>query len=184
MACAIGAMERVWGAYPYGGYAIAEIPADVVTWAASSEQGFIMARTPQFGEDGNLPLFAHEAAHAWWGNRVSTTGPGAQLVSESLAQYGAVLAIGALEGHDAMNEFLRLSRDGYNQLQSAAGYFEMARRGGDRPLSQLSNGRWDHNLSDAKGHWFYHMLRHRIGDERFFAVLRTCRGSTAAVRSA
>lgn len=143
-----------------------------------------MARTPQFGEDGNLPLFAHEAAHAWWGNRVSTTGPGAQLVSESLAQYGAVLAIGALEGHDAMNEFLRLSRDGYNQLQSAAGYFEMARRGGDRPLSQLSNGRWDHNLSDAKGHWFYHMLRHRIGDERFFAVLRTCRGSTAAVRSA
>lgn len=172
LARAIGAMEAVWGSYPYSGYAIAEIPAGVVTWGASSEQGFIMATTPLFGEDGNLPLFAHEAAHAWWGNRVNTTGPGSQLVSESLAQYGAVVAIESLEGTDAMNEFLRFSRDGYNSLQSAAGYFEIVRRGGDKPLSELSNGPWDHNLSDAKGHWFYHMLRHRIGEERFFAVLR------------
>lgn len=169
---AIGAMEAVWGPYPYPGYAIAEVPDDLVTWAASSEQGFIMATTRQFGDEGNLPLFAHEAAHAWWGNRVSTTGPGSQLVSESLAQYGAVVAIEALEGRDAMNEFLRFSRRGYNQYQSAAGYFEIVRQGGDKALADLESDRWDHNLSDSKGHWFYHMLRQRIGDERFFTVLR------------
>ncbi|HSJ12840.1 MAG TPA: M1 family aminopeptidase [Longimicrobiales bacterium] len=169
---AIAAMERVWGPYPYAGYAIAEVPDSAVTWGASSEQGFIMATTQQFGASGNLPLFAHEAAHAWWGNRVSTTGAGSQLVSESLAQYGAVLAIEAIEGTDAMNEFLRYSRTGYNQFQSAHGYFEIIRRGGDKPLAELSNGQWDHDLADSKGHWFYHMLRHRVGGDLFFGVLR------------
>jgi hypothetical protein len=172
LARAIGAMEEAWGPYPYAGYLIAEVPDHAVTWAASSEQGFIMATSRQFGVDGNLPLFAHEAAHAWWGNRVNSTGAGSQLVSESLAQYGAVLAIEALEGADAMADFLRFSRDDYNPLQSALGYFEIVRRGGDRPLAQLSNGEWDHNLSDSKGHWFYHMLRQRLGDDRFFGVLR------------
>jgi aminopeptidase N len=172
LARAIGAMEAVWGPYPYAGYAIAEVPDGVVTWAASSEQGFIMATTRQFGDEGNLPLFAHEAAHAWWGNRVATGGVGGLLVSESLAQYGAVVAIEALEGRDAMNEFLRFSRRGYNRYQSAAGYFEIVRLGGDKALSALTNDRWDHNLSDSKGHWFYHMMRQRLGDARFFGVLR------------
>jgi aminopeptidase N len=169
---AISAMEEVWGPYPYAGYAIAEIPDGRATWAASSEQGFIMATSQNFTADGNLPLFSHEAAHAWWGNLVGTTGPGALLVGESLAQYGAVVAVERLEGHDAMNEFLRFSRRGYNQFQSAHGYFEIIHRGGDKPLAQLSNDTWDHNLSDSKGHWFYHMLRLRIGDELFFGVLR------------
>jgi hypothetical protein len=169
---AIGAMEEVWGDYPYGGYAIAEIPDGLVTWAASSEQGFIMATSAQFGDDGNLPLFAHEAAHAWWGNRVGSHGPGQQLLTESLAQYGAVVAIEALEGADAMNEFLRFSRRGYNQFQSAHGYFEIIRRGGDKPLSRLAQDQWDHNLADSKGHWFHHMLRHRLGSDRYFEMLR------------
>jgi aminopeptidase N len=131
-----------------------------------------MATSSQFGENGNLPLFAHEAAHAWWGNRVGAQGAGSLLVTESLAQYGAVVAIEALEGAEAASEFLRFSREHYNRLQSAHGYFEIARRGGDKPLAALANDAWDHNLSDAKGHWFYHMLRDRIGDDRFFGVLR------------
>jgi hypothetical protein len=169
---AIRAMEEVWGPYPYDGYAIAEIPTDAVSWAASAEQGFIMATSRQFGDDGNLPLFAHEAAHGWWGNQVQSHGTAALMVSEALAQYGAVVAIEALEGEVAMNDFLRFSRSGYNQYQSAHGYFEIIRRGGDKPLSQLTDDQWDHNLSDAKGHWFYHMLRHRVGSDLFFATLR------------
>lgn len=169
---AISALEEVWGPYPYAGYNIAEIPDGLTSWSASSEQGFIMAASRNFTEEGNLPLFAHEAAHGWWGNLVNATGPGALLVSESLAQYGAVVAIERLEGTDAMNEFLRFSRRGYNQYQSAHGYFEIVRHGGDKPLAELANDRWDHNLSDSKGHWVYHMLRDRVGDELFFDVLR------------
>jgi aminopeptidase N len=170
---ALRAMERRFGPYPYNSYAIAEVPESVVTWAASSEQGFIMATTSMFdAPGGNLPLFAHEAAHGWWGNAVSTKGPGAMLGTESLAQYGAVVAIEALEGAGAMREFLRFSRAGYNPLQCALGYFYIWRKGGDKPLARLSDDKWDHNLSDSKGMWVYHMIRERMGDAAFFGALR------------
>ena len=170
---AITAMEARFGPYPYASYAVAEVPESSVTWAASSEQGFIMARTSMFdAPGGNLPLFAHEAAHAWWGNAVGTTGPGARMGSEALAQYGAVLAIEALEGGAAVRDFLDFSRPGYNPLQCALGYFHIWRQGEDVPLGALAEGPSDHNLSDSKGMWFYHMTRHRLGDAAFFGALR------------
>ncbi len=173
LSAALTAMEQRFGRYPYPSYAIVELPEEAVQWYASSEQGFIMARSSAFEiEDGNLPLFAHEAAHGWWGNLVTTTGPGSSLCSESLAQYGAVVAIETIEGDNAMAEFLEYSREGYSGWQCALGYFGIVRRGGDKPLSQLERDRWDHDLSDSKGHWFYHMLRRRVGDELFFAILR------------
>ena len=173
LASALGAMEARFGPYPYDSYAIAEIPDGLVHWYASSEQGFIMAKSEAFAyERGNLPLFAHEMAHGWWGNLISTTGDGAILCSESLAQYSAVIAIEGVEGEPAATEFLRFSRTGYSSQQCARGYFDLARHGKDKPLSQLESGGWQHTLSDAKGHWVYHMLRRRVGDEIFFGTLR------------
>jgi hypothetical protein len=178
---AIGAMESRFGPYPYASYAVAELPESSVTWAASSEQGFIMARTSMFdAPGGNLPLFAHEAAHAWWGNAVVTTGPGSRMGSEALAQYGAVVAIEALEGPAAARDFLDFSRPGYNPLQCALGYFHIWRQGADVALADLADGPSDHNLSDSKGMWFYHMTRHRLGDAAFFGALRRLLADFAA----
>lgn len=172
LAESLAAMEQRFGPYPYPTYGIVEVPEEV-SFAAASEQGFIMVRGSLLDSvQGNLPLFAHEAAHGWWGNLVQTTGPGASMVSEALAQYGAVVAIEALEGTAAVSEFLRYSRQGYHPLQCALGYFHIWREGGDKPLSKLGGGKWDHNLSDSKGHWFYHMLRQRVGDAAFFGTLR------------
>ena len=170
---ALAAMEARFGPYPYPSYRIAEAPMKYGGWGAASEQGFIVAKPNFFEvEGGNLPLFAHEAAHGWWGNLVGQRGPGSILCSESLAQYGAVLAIEALEGPEAATEFLRFSRPGYIDIQCARGYFALAAQGNDMPLAQLGGGGWQHNLADAKGHWFFHMLRRRVGDEIFFATLR------------
>lgn len=170
---ALGAMEARFGPYPYPSYAIAEVPESIVTWYAASEQGYITARTSAFEvAGGNVPLFAHEAAHGWWGNLVNSAGPGDKLCSESLAQYGAVVAIETLEGAAAMRDFLEFSRVGYSGWQCATGYFGIVREGADKPLAQLRNDPHDHNLSDSKGHWFYHMLRLRLGDDVFFGTLR------------
>lgn len=169
---AIAAMEARFGPYPYPAYAIVEVPESKVGFYGSSEQGFLMAATSAFDHGPNLPLFAHEAAHGWWGNRIGTRGPASILLSESLAQYSAVVAIETIEGPEAATEFLRFSREGYNSNQCARGYFGIQRRGLDKPLIELESGGWDHELSDSKGMWLYHMLRGRVGDRVFFATLR------------
>lgn len=172
LGAALAAIERRIGGYPYASYAIAEIPLSAAEWYAASEQGFIMARSDAFEFGENLPLFAHEMAHGWWGNLVNAQGPGSILCTESLAQYMAVLAIEGIEGPAEATKFLQYSRKGYNPAQCAKGYFAMARRGDDAALAALDEQPFAHNLSDAKGHWFYHMARHRLGDDLFFGVLR------------
>ncbi|HVR42917.1 MAG TPA: hypothetical protein VMS56_05670 [Thermoanaerobaculia bacterium] len=168
---AIAAMERRFGRYPYPSWNVVEVPEDLITFAAGAEQGFIMVRSSVLAdESGALPLFAHEAAHAWWGNRMRVRGPGGRMMGEALAQYGAVVAIEALEGREASIEFLRFSREGYSPVQCALGYFYIARRGEDEPLAVL-RGKSGHNLADSKGMWFHHMLRERMGDERYFGAL-------------
>jgi aminopeptidase N len=169
---AIEVMERRFGPYPYDTFHVVELPEDA-SFAAASEQGFIMVRGSLLDSPaGNLPLFAHEAAHGWWGNLVRNDGPGGKMMAEALAQYGAVISIEELEGEAAASRFLRYSRENYNPLQCALGFFYIWREGGDRPLAQLESARWDHNLSDSKGMWFYRMLRDEMGDEKFFGVLR------------
>ena len=192
LGAAIRAMEKRFGRYPFASYSIVEAPDASTEWYASSEQGFIIADSAAFQvEGGNLPLFAHEAAHGWWGNTVTAKGPGSILCSESLAQFGALLAIEELEGEEAATRFLDSSRTGYSPRQCAKGFFSMWRSGGDKALAELEDGPFDHDLSDAKGHWMFHMLRQRIGDEAFFRTLRGFledpakrRTTLAAVRAA
>jgi len=173
LAAALAAQEARFGPYPYASYRVAEIPPVAGAFMASSEQGLILAKSVCFEpEDGNIALFGHEMAHGWWGNLVGGDGPGSILLDESLAQYSAAIAIEGVYGRDAMTEFLRFSRPGYIPGQCARGYFELWRRGADKPLMELQSGGTDHQLSDAKGHWVYHMLRRKVGDEVFFATLR------------
>lgn len=167
------ALEQRYGPYPYPGYRVVEVPDGVGDFLGSSEQGFILVRPVAFdAPDGNIALFAHELAHGWWGNQVSSDGPGSILLSESLAQYSAVVAFEALEGEQGATDFLRFSRPGYVSEQCARGYFQVWRDGKDQPLGALNGQGNSHQLSDAKGHWVYHMLNQTVGDERFFATLR------------
>jgi len=165
-------LEGRFGPYPYPSYRVAELPLGVGEFLGSSEQGFIMVRPVAFdAPDGNLALFGHELAHGWWGNLVDSTGPGTLLLDEALSQFSAVVAIEAIEGEAAATDFLRFSRPGYVTEQCARAYFQMWRDGHDQPLATV-RGQFAHQLADCKGHWVYQMLRQRIGDERFFAVLR------------
>lgn len=173
------AQEAKLGPFPFAAYGVAEAPDAISNdWYAASQQTFIVARSEAFGyAHGNLPLWSHEMCHAWWGNTVSTAGDGSKMCGEALAQVGALIAIEAIEGREAMVEFLEFSREGYSSLQCARGYFELMRDGIDHPLALLGasglDGNATHNLADSKGMWVYHMLRERIGEQRFHATLRS-----------
>lgn len=174
---AMAAAERRLGPFPFAGYGVVEVPDGMEGWYAASQQTFIMAESAAFETDhGNLPLWSHEMCHGWWGNTVSSGGPGDKMVGEALAQLGVLIALEEIEGRAAMIEFLEESRSGYSSRQCARGYVAMVAEGVDHPLATLGesglSGGQTHHLADSKGMWVWHMLRQRIGDDRFFGTLR------------
>jgi hypothetical protein len=101
LAKSLAVMEPRFGPYPYPTDHIVEVPKGK-GFVASSEQGVIVVRSAILDSSkGNLPLFAHEAAHGWWGNLVRPDGPGGKMVSEALAQFGALGSIEGVEGSAA-----------------------------------------------------------------------------------
>lgn len=170
----LSVLEARFGPYPYETCTLVEIPNDVAAWKGAAENGLIFVGSRELhSEDFNTALIAHEVAHQWWGNFVGSRNPAALMVDEALAQYGIVLVIEALEGEQAATEFLRFSRDGYLPCECARAYFNRIRgQEHDKPLMELTGKQYDYWLANAKGHWVYHMLRQRVGDELFFRTLR------------
>lgn len=166
-------LEYSFGDYPYDSLAIAEIPDESSDYfEASSEQGFIVAGSSYFENEYGLALFAHEAGHAWWGNKFSCTEPSGALCSEGFANYGAALMYENLFGEDAMRDFIEVSAQDYWPAGSIRGYFAMLRQGDEVPISQASG--WQiHRVSLPKGTYFLQMLREKVGDEKFFTILRS-----------
>jgi hypothetical protein len=170
----LGVLENAFGDYPYDTFALAEIPDKTTDYfGAASEQGFIVAESKNFEKDDGAALFAHELGHSWWGNLFSCEGKGGSLCSEALAQFGAVLAIEKLYGKEALRDFLDVSVPTYSTYQSARGYFAVLRSNLDTPLSEIDNSSWKvHRLMDSKGMWFWQMLRHEVGDDLLFKILK------------
>lgn len=169
-------LRRVYGFYPFDGYAIVELPSDAVgTLGGSSEQGM------NFFPVGGLPdaefplaLLSHEIGHSWWGNLV--LGDNTAVLDEGLAQMTAVLSVEAVEGPRVMRRFLRQGFPHYSQ--SAQDYFLRfaGQEGRDLPLRTLSAGADNamtlHDLADTKGFFVYEMLREEIGSDAFQRGLR------------
>lgn len=118
-------------------------------------------------------LVAHEVAHQWWGNIVSTTGYRDEWMMEALANYSALLLLERKRGARAVDEVLDRYREHLlmkpvsGQTIDAAGPV----RFGARLETSESPGAY-RVLIYEKGTWVMHMLRRRLGDAAFFAALK------------
>jgi len=118
-------------------------------------------------------LVAHEVAHQWWGNAVSTTGYRDEWIMEALANYSALLLLERKRGVKAVDEILVRYRDHLLEKRAGAPPLDAAGpiRLGARLESSESPGAY-RTLVYEKGSWIIHMLRKRLGDAQFFAMLK------------
>jgi hypothetical protein len=118
-------------------------------------------------------LQAHEVAHQWWGNRVTTTYYRDNWLMEALAQVSALLYIEKTRGmHSAETMLdtyrtLLLEKGPNGQIADAAGPVTF----GPRLDSSQAPAAY-RTITYGKGVWVMQMLRRRMGDERFLAMLR------------
>ncbi len=109
-------------------------------------------------------VVAHEMAHQWWAHQViGANMQGATLLSETLAQYSALMVMEQEYGRDMMRKFLAYEMDNY-----------LSSRGGEslkeQPLLTVeSNQGYVHY---RKGSVVMYYLREMIGEQRVNAALR------------
>jgi hypothetical protein len=121
-------------------------------------------------------LHAHETAHQWWGNVVTADGYRDDWILEALANYSALLYLERRKGARSMEATLQEYRgqllatnDGGQTIESAGPIVL-----GPRLESSQTPTSWRH-ITYGKGSWILHMLRRRMGDERFFSMLGALR---------
>jgi Peptidase family M1 domain len=117
-------------------------------------------------------LEIHEAAHQWWGAQVSSASYRDDWLMEALANYSALLYLEKTKGEPEMDELLDgyraelLNRGTSGDPVDSAGPIVL----GPRLESSLEPRAWQ-AITYGKGSWILHMLRRRMGDERFLSML-------------
>jgi hypothetical protein len=119
---------------------------------------------------------AHEVAHQWWGNVVTSGAYQDEWLLEALANYSALLwlekknGMKAVEGvlEEYRNRLLTKGDDG-RTIESAGPIIW-----GTRLNSTGVRDAW-RCITYEKGAWILHMLRRRLGDERFLKMLAELR---------
>jgi ABC-type transport system involved in multi-copper enzyme maturation permease subunit len=116
-------------------------------------------------DDIDYPFFvtAHEVAHQWWGHQVvGADVQGAAMLSETLAEYSALMVMERQFGRAKMGRFLRYELDQYLRGRGGEGRAEL-------PLALVEQQQYIHY---NKGGLAMYALRDYIGEDRVNAALR------------
>ena len=117
-------------------------------------------------------LQAHETAHQWWGNRVGAVAYRDYWLMEALANYSALLYLEKARGPHSTETMLEqyrinlLVKNPAGQTVDSTGPIVL----GPRLETSIEPRAW-RNITYGKGSWILHMLRRRMGDERFLGML-------------
>jgi ABC-type transport system involved in multi-copper enzyme maturation permease subunit len=160
-----------FGPYPYPYARIVERPAygggansAAGTIGYSELVGFIMdPDEPTTGVDFLSYLTAHELAHQYWFHQLMPADmEGAELLTEGLAQYSALMVMKHRHGPDQIRRFLKYELDQYLQGRRMEA-------GNENPLARVRHQGYIHY---NKASLVMYLLQDRLGEERVNAILR------------
>lgn len=117
-------------------------------------------------------LTAHETAHQWWGNLITAAETEGDWLMEALANYSALLYLEKRKGAQALDAVLSAYREDLLTKNESGATIESAGPivWGSRLVSSHTPDAW-RLITYEKGSWIMHMLRRRMGDDRFFNML-------------
>jgi len=115
-------------------------------------------------------VVAHEMAHQYWAHQICGAGmQGSEMLSESFAQYSALMVMEKEYGKDKMKKFLEYEMDGYLRGRSTEAEAE-------RPLMKTENQGYIHY---QKGSVVMYYLKEMIGEDQVNAALHSLIDSLA-----
>jgi ABC-2 type transport system permease protein len=130
----------------------------------SESIGFI-AKVKDTVDDIDYPFFvtAHEIAHQWWAHQViGGAVQGSTMLSESLAEYSALLVLEKEYGEEQMRKFLKYEQDKYLAGRAGESKKEM-------PLYRVENQAYIHYY---KGSVVFYALKDYLGEAVVNKALR------------
>lgn len=161
--------EKRFGAYPYRELDVIETP----TKAGGIEYpGVIVIGRRLYADAKQQDFFefatAHEVAHQWWYGVVGNDQINAPWVDEALAQYTTLIFYEDTRGAAAGKAIFQ------NVFQ---GRYELAKNEGrdaavNQPVAAFDEGNYS-AIVYGKGPLFFDAIRKKMGNEKFFAFLRT-----------
>jgi ABC-type transport system involved in multi-copper enzyme maturation permease subunit len=126
--------------------------------------GFIADIKEEDDIDMVFYVVAHEMAHQWWAHQViGADMQGATLLSETLAQYSALMVMEKQYGRDIMRKFLKYEMDNYLRARGSEGLKE-------QPLKTVEAGQG--YIHYRKGSCVMYYLKEMIGEEQVNKALR------------
>ncbi|HEY6620650.1 MAG TPA: M1 family aminopeptidase [Steroidobacteraceae bacterium] len=162
--------RKNYGPYQYSYARIIERPAygggansAPGTIGYSEKAGFIMDFRDPKRLDFLAYVTAHELAHQYWFHQVMPADmEGAEVLTETLAQYSALMVMKHRYGPDQIRQFLKYELDYYLQGRRSDPAEE-------RPLARVNKQGYIHY---NKGSLVMYLIQDRLGEDRVNSVLR------------
>jgi len=133
------------------------------TMPYSESIGFIADLSDTADIDMVFYVVAHEMGHQWWAHQViGAEMQGSTLLSESMAQYSALMVMEDEYGRDQMRKFLKLESDRYQRSRGTEELKEV-------PLMEVENQGYIHY---NKGSVILYCLRDFVGEDSLNKAFR------------
>lgn len=169
MKASLAYYSRSFGPYHLDHARIVEFPgyeeyaqAYAGTIPYSEKRGFIADARAPYAIDYVGYVTAHELAHQYWAHQIiGADMQGARMVTETLAQYSALMVMKQVHGEDNIRRFLKYELDHYLQSRKSE-------RNKELPLARSENQLYIHG---RKGALVLYLLQERFGEVRVNAML-------------